>query len=177
MDISEKQRQLMACSIVCFCWEIMEPCPNLAAVLMLGGQQLQGCRLNDYLACRDDKDSSVAAMAGDISEAEPSGTPPPHFKGACQVHAYHTNYDAKDGSRYHIVGIVKAKERGKSGSSGATAFWRQGRNSNAGRFEDRKLLEWLRYSFCLVLRFVGIGEESVLSPSQSKQHAAVAAQV
>ena len=96
--------------------EMMEPCPNLAAMLMLGRQQLRGSRFTDYLASGDDYDSFVAAMSRDVSEAEPSGILPLHLKDAfrrdIQVHAYYTSFYAEGSSRYHIVGIVEAQERG-----------------------------------------------------------------
>jgi len=125
IDISEKQRQgfsdvlqrMSDCLLLLGPdLEIMEPCPNLAAMLMLGGQQLQGSRFTDYLASTDDQDSFVLAMGTDILGAVPSGILPLHLKDRfhrdIQVHAYYAFFYAKDNSRYHIVGIVEAQEKG-----------------------------------------------------------------
>jgi len=124
MDMSEKQRQgfsdLLCRLSDCLLLlgpdlQILDPCPNLAAMLLLGSKQVHNTCFSDYLASGYDCDSFAAAMGRDISEAEPSGVLSLHLKDSrcreVQVHAYYTSFYAKDSSRYHIVGLVEAAER------------------------------------------------------------------
>mmetsp|Transcript_4380 Transcript_4380/g.9895 ORF Transcript_4380/g.9895 Transcript_4380/m.9895 type:complete len:552 (-) Transcript_4380:72-1727(-) len=124
-DISEKQRQGFSHLLnrLCDCllqlgprFEIIEPCPNLAAMLFLTtGRPLQGSRFCDYLASEDDRDRFVAALGSNTSETESSGILPTHLRDAqsreVQVHIYYTSFHDKDGSLYHIIGIVEAGGR------------------------------------------------------------------
>jgi len=96
--------------------EIVEPCPNLAAMLFLtNAQALQGSRFCDYIASREDQDSFVATLGKDISEDEPAGILPLHLRDTqsreVQVHVYYTSFHDQDDSLHHIIGIVEAGER------------------------------------------------------------------
>jgi len=129
-DISEKQKHCFSHLLnrLCDCLfqlgpnlEIMEPCPNLAAMLFLtDGRPLQGSCFCDYLA-REDQERFVAALGRHDFEAESSGILPLHLRDAqrcdVQVHVYYTSFRDEDGSPYHIIGIVEAGGRTSVGES------------------------------------------------------------
>jgi len=97
-------------------FEILEPSPNLTAMLFLAdGKRLQGNCFCDYLASEEDQARFVAAMGRGSSEEEPAGILPVHLKDAqsreVQVHAYYTCFHDEDGSPYYLVGIVEAGGR------------------------------------------------------------------
>mmetsp|Transcript_119454 Transcript_119454/g.266622 ORF Transcript_119454/g.266622 Transcript_119454/m.266622 type:complete len:540 (+) Transcript_119454:2-1621(+) len=119
-DISEKQKQgfsHLLCRL-CDCLlhlgpnlEILEPCPNLEAMLFRT-KSIVDSNFCDYLASRGDHDLFVAAMGRDDSEVESSGILPLHMRDSncheVQVHAYYTSFRDQDGTPYHIIGIVEA---------------------------------------------------------------------
>merc|ERR1712007_416073 len=121
-DISEKQRQgfLHLLNRLCDCLlhlgpnlEIMEPCPNLAAMLFFtNGAPLQGSSFCDYIASREDQDRFIEVMGKGSSEEDPAGILPLHLRDAqnreVQVHAYYTSFNGKDDLPYHIIGIAEA---------------------------------------------------------------------
>jgi len=124
-DLSEKQRRGFSHLLkgLCDCLlqlgpslEIMEPCPNLAAMLFLGsGRSLEGTNFCDYIASRADQDRFVEAMGKCTSEDEPAGILSLHLRDThgqeVQVHVYHTSFSDQDDLPYHIIGLAEARER------------------------------------------------------------------
>jgi len=125
VDISEKQRTGFAHLLdrLCDCllqlgpnFEIMEPCPNLAAMLFIRNEnQLQGTCFCDYIAVSEDRDSFVAAMDIISSEQGLSGVIAVRFRDGqsrqVKVHVFYTCFHDLDGSPYYIIGVVEAGAR------------------------------------------------------------------
>lgn len=122
-DLSEKQRQGFSNLLnrLCDClltlgpnFEIMEPSPNLTAMLLLADARKQHC-FCDYLASKEDRDRFEAALGRGNSEEEPTGILPLHLKDAqsreVQVHLYYTCFHDLSGSPYYLIGIIEAGVR------------------------------------------------------------------
>jgi len=121
-DLSEKQRQcfLHLLNRLCDCLlhlgpslEIMEPCPNLAAMLFhTSGTSLQGSSFCDYIASGVDQDRFIKAMREGTSEEDPTGILPLRLRDAAsrevQVHVYYTSFHGQDDAPYHVIGINEA---------------------------------------------------------------------
>jgi len=121
-SISEKQKQGFLHLLNSFCdclvhlgpnLEIIEPCPNLAAMLFLiDGKALEGSHFCDFIACEEDRDLFRVAMGNETSGDELAGIVPLHLRDSqsreVQVHVYHTSFYDRDDSRYHIIGIAEA---------------------------------------------------------------------
>jgi len=123
-DLSEKQRQGFSHLLKSLCdcllqlgpnFEIMEPCPNLAAMLFLeSGRSLEGSHFCDYIASTADQDRFVKAMGKCTADDEPAGILPLHLRDSqsreVQVHVYHTSFRDQDDLPCHIIGIAEAGE-------------------------------------------------------------------
>jgi len=126
-SISEKQRQgfLHLLNGLCDCLlhlgpnlEIMEPCPNLAAMLfLLDGKALEGSNFCDFIASEEDRSLFIGAMGSETSEEDPARILPLHLRDShnrgVQVHVYHASFHDQNDSRYHIIGIAEAADFAK----------------------------------------------------------------
>jgi len=124
-DLSEKQRWGFSHLLnrLCDCLlqlgpdlEILEPSPNLAAMLFLThAQALQGTSFCTYMASDEDRRRFIEAMGKDTSEEEPAGIIPLRLRDTqsreFQVHAYYTSFHDNDGAPYHIIGVAEVGER------------------------------------------------------------------
>jgi len=94
--------------------EIMEPCPNLAAMLFLtDGRPLEGVRFCDFIASEEDRNLFVVAMGKETSEKDPAGILPLHLRDSqsreVQVHVHYTSFIDQDDARYRIIAVTEAE--------------------------------------------------------------------
>merc|ERR1712007_7965 len=166
-DLSEKQRQcfLHLLNRLCDCLlhlgpnlEIMEPCPNMGAMLFhTSGTSLQGSSFCDYTASGVDQDRFIKAMREGTPEEDRTGVLPLRLKdaasGEVQVHVYYTSFHGQDDAPYHVIGITEAgalennanpvEEPGvcRSGSAAIKGARSVSFESSDGTFENELSLE------------------------------------
>eukprot|EP00401_Gymnodinium_catenatum_P068427 CAMPEP_0117547980 /NCGR_PEP_ID=MMETSP0784-20121206/47415_1 /TAXON_ID=39447 /ORGANISM="" /LENGTH=172 /DNA_ID=CAMNT_0005344925 /DNA_START=27 /DNA_END=541 /DNA_ORIENTATION=- len=93
--------------------EIVEPCPNLAAMLFhTSGASLQGSIFCDYIAPGVDQDRFIDAMRESTSREDSTGVLPLCLRDArsrkVQAHVHYTFFHCQDDSPYHVIAITES---------------------------------------------------------------------